>query len=564
MMSKSGCHMARSLSVPRGAGVIVAILLMSTVAVMHDGGSDPGTLTARALASFTGTLNITVTDDAGRMMVGANVKIAGNDTTPVTTGPKGFVLISGLYAEESGTSYFVWAAKQYYGNSTAQTVEVHANATTNATLMIRGSTILGQVVDSTGSPIAGANVSIADVDYPDYNLTGADGMYQLLGVPSGLKPVTAASSGYYAKTTLVNVPLNKSAFVNFVLTSLTGNVSGYVLSLPDLNGIFGATVSITVFPLVITIKTNNTGYYRFENLTAGTYSVSASMEGYSSSTKSEVTVVQGEETSNVNFTLEEKATRLYGVVKAGNVLKSMANVTIVGAGLWTLSAFNGSYSIVDITAGIYNVTASLPGYYTTTIVDVPIPRGDEKKLDIELVPLPGGVLQGYVLESDSKKPIATVNVTLIGPNSETYSGQTDPNGAFQIPALDPGNYTIQLEREGYRPLEVRNIVVTPEHATTRNFTMEPIREGFQGFFFGFDLAHSMMILALFLTMVIFGIAVYLRMRSFQTPQNAPAVYDEAEEKPEVKEGGEPPKDQAEKASDDNRNKSKKVLKRSKE
>jgi len=536
MMSKSGFHMARRTRIPLGALALILVLLLSTIALAlaSDQGSDP--IPARALASFTGTMNVTVTDDAGRRMPGADVKIAGNGSTPVT-GSDGVVLISGLYAEEAGTSYFVWAAKQYYENSTALTVVVYANATTNVTLTVRGSTVLGQVVDSTGSPIQGANVTISDGDYHDHNLTDVAGMYQLLGVPSGLRSVAASSTGYYSNTSLVNVPIGGLAMANFVLAPLVGAVSGYVLSLPDSDPLAGATVSITVFPLVISTPTNATGYYRFGNLSAGNYNLTASMQGYSSSTISDVLVLQGGETANVNFTLAEKATRLFGVVKAGNVLKSKVNVTIVGTGLWTLSLFNGSYRIVNITAGTYNVTAALSGYYTTTIADVPIPRGGEKELDIELVPLPGGVLQGYVLTSDSKKPIATVNVTLIGPDLQTHSGQTDPNGAFQIPALGPGNYTIQLKKEGFLPLEVRNIVITSENITSRNFTMEPVREGFQGFFFGFDLAHSMMILALFLTILIFGIAVYLRMRSFQTPQNAPAVYDEAEEGTEIKEEG---------------------------
>jgi uncharacterized membrane protein YvbJ len=43
------------------------------------------------------------------------------------------------------------------------------------------------------------------------------------------------------------------------------------------------------------------------------------------------------------------------------------------------------------------------------------------------------------------------------------------------------------------------------------------------------MAHSMMILALFLTIVILAMAVYLRIRSFQAPETAPAVYDQAEE-----------------------------------
>lgn len=69
--------------------------------------------------------------------------------------------------------------------------------------------------------------------------------------------------------------------------------------------------------------------------------------------------------------------------------------------------------------------------------------------------------------------------------------------------------------------------------------MSPLRTGVgEGFIFGFDMAHSMMILALFLTIVILAVAVYLRIRTFQAPETAPAVYDEAEEPKEEEEQAE--------------------------
>jgi hypothetical protein len=58
----------------------------------------------------------------------------------------------------------------------------------------------------------------------------------------------------------------------------------------------------------------------------------------------------------------------------------------------------------------------------------------------------------------------------------------------------------------------------------------------------------MMILALFITIVILAVAVYLRYRTFQTPETAPAIYDQEEEPAEKKEdiaAGEPKKEQEE-------------------
>ena len=68
--------------------------------------------------------------------------------------------------------------------------------------------------------------------------------------------------------------------------------------------------------------------------------------------------------------------------------------------------------------------------------------------------------------------------------------------------------------------------------------LEPTRESFGGFIFGFDLAHSMMILALFLTIVILAFAVVLRIRTFEAPDKAPAVYDELDEEDAEEDGEE--------------------------
>jgi len=52
-------------------------------------------------------------------------------------------------------------------------------------------------------------------------------------------------------------------------------------------------------------------------------------------------------------------------------------------------------------------------------------------------------------------------------------------------------------------------------------------------------------MALCLTIIIFALAVYLRHRSFETPESAPAIYDQAEEEEAEKEttvGGEESED----------------------
>lgn len=126
-----------------------------------------------------------------------------------------------------------------------------------------------------------------------------------------------------------------------------------------------------------------------------------------------------------------------------------------------------------------------------------------------------------------------VKVSIVSSDLVQKTEYTTVDGGFKFTELAPGNYTLQFERADYRPMIVGHVVVTDGDSPTRNYTMTPLRHGFSGFLFGFDMSHSMMFLALCLTILILGVAVYLRARTFQAPGNAPAIYDEGESEGEI-------------------------------
>lgn len=69
---------------------------------------------ASTLASgYTGTISVTVTDDVGRTIEGALLKMVGNTSSWVTNSV-GVAVISGLLADTNGTDYAIWAEKTNY------------------------------------------------------------------------------------------------------------------------------------------------------------------------------------------------------------------------------------------------------------------------------------------------------------------------------------------------------------------------------------------------------------------------------------------------------------------
>ena len=134
-----------------------------------------------------------------------------------------------------------------------------------------------------------------------------------------------------------------------------------------------------------------------------------------------------------------------------------------------------------------------------------------------------------VLSTSTNGVLSGVAVTVLSQEGTQRSTITNTEGLFVVPGLVRGNYTVRFYLDGYKPLELSPVVVPEEGLDLGEVMIEPVPESFGGFFFGFDLAHSMMILALFLTIIILALAVMLRVRSFESPGKAPAVYDQEEE-----------------------------------
>ncbi len=57
-------------------------------------------------------------------------------------------------------------------------------------------------------------------------------------------------------------------------------------------------------------------------------------------------------------------------------------------------------------------------------------------------------LNGMVYDYDNR-PVSDVAVVL----DEKWKIETDINGRFSFPLVEPGDYTLELEKEGYEPLE---------------------------------------------------------------------------------------------------------------
>ena len=218
-------------------------------------------------------------------------------------------------------------------------------------------TITGTATDAEdGSPIVGATVTEGDRT----TTTDASGGYTITDIPPGTYQVTASKSGYYSSSLTVTVVSGSQALADFSLTEviLPGSITGSVTDAQDGSPIAGATVTDGTR----TATTDSSGEYTVADVPAGDYEVTASKEGYETSPLT-VNVISGS-TTLANFSLSEVILpgTIIGQVTDAEDGSPIAGAVVTDGTRTTNTDASGEYTIADVPAGTYQVTASKSGY----------------------------------------------------------------------------------------------------------------------------------------------------------------------------------------------------------
>ena len=241
--------------------------------------------------------------------------------------------IPSLNIGNSVTLSFTWSTvglnPQTYGVDAEAILNTDVDQTNNkkavtVVVAVPAGMIAGRIKDaSTGNPIEGVVVTCSTYA----NTTRADGSYRLANVLAGNYTVTASKNGYQTSSqTSIRVVAGQTTNLNFTLTALTtGRITGKVTDASTGNPIEGAQVTVGGS----SVSTNATGDYIIE-VPVGNYTLTASANGYASSSETGVSVAPGATTA-VNFKLMPDAPSnilLYAAVAAAAVVIAVA-VTVV-------------------------------------------------------------------------------------------------------------------------------------------------------------------------------------------------------------------------------------------
>ena len=254
--------------------------------------------------------------------------------------------------------------------------------------------IVGTVSDaSTGLPIQNATVS---TDIGGYSsTTDASGNY-ILEVDPNNYSLTASATGYNSSTQSITVSAGAPTVANFSLTSVAptptptpanGVIYGFVY---DEDEMPMRSVSMTLTgpnSYSESSKTDEDGYYSFEGLAAGDYTVRASKSGYQPASEN-VSLGEGE-SSEVDFNLEETTSgSIYGFV-TDIYGEPIENVRITLKGLKTrhnaktASDRDGFFEFTDLDADKYVIKAKKKRYRLAKKT-VEIEERESKEIEIEM------------------------------------------------------------------------------------------------------------------------------------------------------------------------------------
>lgn len=383
----------------------------------------------------TGALAGTVTNTSGAPLLGATVT-AGSSTAQ--TASDGTWSIQNLAA---GT-FTVTAALSGY-SSASESAGVTAGSTTTAGTLalapVNPGNVTGQVVNGSGTAVAGAAVSSQGLTVT----TDANGNYTLANLPAGSTSITASATGFANGSASVTVVAGTTTTAPVItLGSSSGSIAGTVKSSSGA-AIAGASVSYGGG----STTTSSTGTYTLTGVPAGTVQLVASASGFQSSTQN--VSVTGGATASANFTLTASTSgtgKITGKITSASTGAALAGATVSWSGGSTKSSSTGVYTLSNVSTGTIKVTASLTGYLPRTL-SASVTSGGTTTLNIPIATA-GKISVKVTGTTGAAVSAATVSIKG-GVIATTVTGSTSTTGVFTTNWIPVGSYTITVSKTGH-------------------------------------------------------------------------------------------------------------------
>ncbi|MEW4224362.1 carboxypeptidase regulatory-like domain-containing protein [Rossellomorea marisflavi] len=449
-------------------------------ATVTSGGTSVVTLT---IIPNPATVSGRITTTGGVPLPTSFVQVLNANGILVATGSSdanGFYTVGGLAAG----SYTVVANAQNYGQQVRGITLTVGQVLPNVDFVLTADTgnLTGQVTDRvTGAALSGASVVLLDATTQlpiATTTTSLFGNYVLNGLAPGTYIVTASLANYSTEQVGAIIISNQNSTANISLQPNPGTITGNVV---DVNGVpvTGNNIQITVQNennvIIATLLANPDGTYQIPQLAPGTYFVTATATGYSSSTVSAI-VTAGQTVPVTNVLTPNPVSATARVLILGTStpiagsqvqIKTASNIVIATG---TTDA-SGNVTFTGLPSGTLIVTADAPGFGTDSKSVFANP-GDVVTVELFLPDDPGQVV-GVVTNLATGAPLPNATITLTDATGVVVStAVTNTAGQYAFTGVTPGTYRVTANATNFGPA-ISGVTVAPDVISNVSFALQP-------------------------------------------------------------------------------------------
>ncbi len=338
----------------------------------------------------------------------------------------------------------------------------------------QGATIRGTVTGLSTEARAGIYVSASGPSgFMGSVRTDANGQFEMTGISPGTIQLTATSGGFLsqmrtagAQTVIAEGQKEASVEIEF-----KGESTLYGQVLRSGTGVPGMTVMVHLENDMRTrgsATTDDSGNYRIEGLTDGTYSVSvlARLGVGSGLQKPQSVKVSGSTAHDINLPMA----RVRGTVFEAGTRQPLSDVQIeltsneatksplgrAGSGRTTTDS-TGQFSSGELEPGRYSLKAEKAGYQFERR-DVTAEEGSPEPVTIELTRAQGLTVE--IRDARTNVPLRSVLAAATDTASRTaFLGAValDSSGRGELTSLKPGSYRLWISSSGYAPRTLTSV-----------------------------------------------------------------------------------------------------------
>ncbi|MEA2599989.1 MAG: hypothetical protein QOF89_981 [Acidobacteriota bacterium] len=433
------------------------------------------------------TLEGRVVDPQGQPIEGAEVRAAAGAARGMTLrflsrspdAPDAFTTADGSFRLEDrspGESLDLAVSHPSYGPGSAPGVAVPTQEPVRIVLqpMTR---VSGRTVGKDGKGIAGAGVTLTEMTPMSFGgtsrmrpanwnrtVTDADGAFAFDAVAPGAIEIRAEAPRYQtAELQGIEAKAGQELAGLELLLPPAAAVEGRVLS-PDGRPVPGAEITVVQSDSSpggfsgLFAQADGDGRYTLEGIPPGPRTLEARADGYRRAVR-DLEVTAGT-TSTADLILE-RGFEVSGRVidEAGNPVASVQITMIAGRDFFSgvlsdLSGADGSFHFTGVQEGTFHLMARKAGYAASSQGDtVTVSSASVSGVEVKLTA--GGTISGKLSGLEFSQ-LSRVRVTASG----FRPGQVDPDGAYSIPNVPPGEWQVEgsvpdtsLHAEGHVTLE---------------------------------------------------------------------------------------------------------------